>query len=184
MSIILVLVSLFLYGSCKSPETHQKKTLSVEHLLFGGKGCKTDEDCESNNCSMGICLGLLMTAVEVKREKVVERLRIAIEDDEVRRDAFLALTSILSDEGNDVFLKCRALHGLSVFPKEMVLPILRKFTESAEPSLKFYSLRSLAFMCEQSGFEGLKTFVSHPSPAVRQLAETAFTEAKARCASP
>jgi HEAT repeat protein len=122
-----------------------------------------------------------MTAVEVKREKVVERLRTAIEDEDVRREAFLALASVISSEGNDVFLRCRAAHALSVFPRDMAVSVLVGLTRSEESALRFYGSRSLAYLCEQGGFETLKTFLSHPSPAVRQLAETALSDARAHC---
>ena len=167
--------------SCQSQKAIQRKAVSVEEILFGGKGCRADSDCESNNCSMGICLGLLMTAVEVKREKVIERLKVVIEDEDVRREAFLALHSVISSEDNDVFLRCRAAHALSVFPKEMATPVLEGLIKSEEPALRFYGARSLAYLCEQEGFETLHTFLSHPSPAVQQLASIALSDARAHC---
>lgn len=163
------------FGGCRSEEGRgETGGLTAEMLLFGGEPCRQDADCASGRCSLGMCAGLLMNAIEAVRGAQHERLRQAARDQGVRERLAEMLVQVLHDSQGDAYLRARAALALSALPLEMVGTVLAGVLEDPEEPVRFQAGRSLHRLGDSRGTEVLRSFLKHESAAVRALARHAL----------
>lgn len=172
----IALWTLFLVGCHPHHPGNAVVAVTAESLLFGGEPCRADADCPVERCSLGMCVGFLMNAVEAVRIAQHERLRQAARDPILRTRLVAVLAQVLEDAQGDPFLRARAAHALSAVPAAEAAPILDRRLADPEEPVRLQAARSLHRLGDPRGTEGLRGFLAHGSAAVRALARYALDQ--------
>lgn len=144
---------------------------SAESLLFGGERCSSDRECSSGSCSYGICNGFLMVATDSYRGSMAGGILKAAADPARLKEVTRLLSITLGDFESDPFLRARAADACGLLPVEQARPLLIGHLEDREAPVRFFAARSLHRLGQASGTRVLRSFQSHPSQAVRMLAD-------------
>jgi hypothetical protein len=161
-------------GSPGEPATATDPVVVSESVLFGGGHCRTDRDCGSGVCSVGLCFGYLMASIDATRDAMAPRMRAAVADPATRAAMLASLLNPLGDTAADAYLRSRAADALKFFPAETAAPILAGLLGDGDEPVRFFAARALHVLGDRRGAEALEPFRTHASDAVRQLAETAL----------
>lgn len=161
-------------GQSEAPPPPVDPVVASESVLFGGGHCRTDRDCGSGVCSVGLCFGYLMASVDATRDAMAPRMRSAVADPATRAAMLASLLNPLQDPAADAFLRSRAADALKFFPAASAVPILAGILDDGDEPVRFFAARALHCLGDPRGAEALSPFRTHASDAVRQLADTAL----------
>ncbi len=164
-----VVVAGLLAAACGRREEPDAGT-TAESLLFGGEACRENWECAAGRCSLGMCVGFLMSAVEAARLKQEGRLREAARDPAMRVRMVNLLGQVLADPEGDTFLRARAAQALSLLPAGEVTGLLVRALDTPEEAVRFQAARSLHRLGDSRGTKALEAFLQHDSAPVRALA--------------
>ncbi|NOZ00967.1 MAG: HEAT repeat domain-containing protein [Deltaproteobacteria bacterium] len=178
-SAVCVFLALTMWLACGRPDESAKTgSLNAESVLFGGDRCSADEECASGSCSFGMCNGFLMSPTDAMRAEMAPKVRRVARDPRHRDELVNMLAITLKDKETDPYLRGRAADACALLPSEIAIPMLVPYLEAAAVPVRFFAARSLHRLGDARGTKALRTFLEHPSQAVRMMARQEFGDKK------
>ncbi|HOU52413.1 MAG TPA: HEAT repeat domain-containing protein [Myxococcota bacterium] len=159
--------------ACGGPRVGAPGAATVEDLVWGGTDCRRAADCPSGVCTAGACVGYLGAATEEARAIIGLALAAAVargQGEEVRQ----ALAEVLSSTGSDEFLRGRAADAFRWLPPGLGGDTLAGLAEDPSEPVRFFAARARHARGDPEARELLRSFLRHPSEAVRMLATRAL----------
>ena len=163
-----------LFLSLLSCDSGQTAGLDVDSLLFGLEKCQENSDCQTNMCSMGMCLGFLTVSSDLQRAEIGAVFGKAAP--RVRERLIDALAVVLEDGDTSSVIRARAADGLGYLGGDRVEQMLQPALVEHSEIIRFFAARSLHALGNSVGTETLLTFKDHESEAVRILTELALAD--------
>jgi len=151
-----------------------RRPYDPEALLVGGETCRVASDCATKVCSLGMCMGYLMASTEMARLAMATVIVDAAKDRGLASSLQNLASEVLADHENDRFVRARAADLIGLLPPEIARPGLVKYLDEEDEAIRFFAARGLHRSGDGRGTEVLKSFLGHPSPAVRSLCEAAL----------